>query len=528
MDRRPDGLTYAPADAPTGVRLAELVAALSLATDLGIGLPMDHVLRQTLIGLRLGDALGLDDADRAALYHVGLLAWVGCTADSFEFARLFGDDIAFRAESYAVDLAGLSMFSYIVRHLGAGRPPLRRARIAASLLTGGMRTIEDAMRSHCELAGAFAGRLGLGPRVQLPLTQVFERWDGKGAPAGLRGADVELPARIVQLADIVEVFHANGGVESAVGVARERSGKQFDPDLVGCFCAHAAEILDQPAPSAWDAVIDDEPGLQDELTSGELDTALETVADFVDLKTPYTAGHSRGVAELAAEAARRCGLPAPDVALVRRAGLVHDLGRTGVSNAIWDKPGPLSGAELERVRLHPYLTERMLSRPPALARIGAVAALHHERLDGSGYHRGVGGDAIGMPARILAAADVYHAMLEPRAHREARTAEEAVTQLRDEVRAGRLDANAVDAVLTAAGHRVRRRPAHPAGLTPREIEVLALLARGTSNRDIAGRLHISAKTVGNHVEHIYTKIGVSSRAAATLFATRHGLIDPLG
>ena len=209
---------------------------------------------------------------------------------------------------------------------------------------------------------------------------------------------------------------------------------------------------------------------------------------------------------------------------MRRAGLVHDLGRLGVSNAIWDKPGPLTALERERVRLHPYLTERMLSAASRLAPLGALAAQHHERLDGSGYPRELRANMLSPSARILAAADVYHAMLEPRPHREARSAGHAAGELRAEAQAGRLDGEAVDAVLRAAGHATARRPQRPAGLTAREAEILTLLARGLLNKEIARRLGIAPKTVGNHVEHIYAKLGVSSRAAAGLVATEHGLL----
>ncbi len=195
-----------------------------------------------------------------------------------------------------------------------------------------------------------------------------------------------------------------------------------------------------------------------------------------------------------------------------------------MSNAIWDKRGPLAAGEWERVRLEPYVTERMLRQSDALAPLAAIAVQHRERLDGSGYPRALSGAAISQPARILGAADAYQAMREPRPHRAPRSAEEAAAELRAEVKAGRLDGDAAEAVLGAAGHRVSRRREGPAGLTQREVEVLRLLARGLSNKEIAQRLVISPKTVGNHVEHIYAKIGASTRAAAGLFAMRHGLL----
>jgi response regulator RpfG family c-di-GMP phosphodiesterase len=230
------------------------------------------------------------------------------------------------------------------------------------------------------------------------------------------------------------------------------------------------------------------------------------------------------VAELAGAAADRYQLPEAEVTTIRRAALVHDLGRLGIPNTIWDKPAPLSHAEMERVRLHPYYMERMLASSRALAPLGELAAQHHERLDGSGYRRGLRGSALSPGARILAAADVYHALVEPRPHRPALAPDRAVKELRQEVKSRRLDGAAVDAVLASAGHRIRRRREWPAGLTAREVEVLRLVALGLTNREMAERLVVSKKTVASHIEHIYGKIGVSTRAAAALFASEHGLL----
>ena len=277
--------------------------------------------------------------------------------------------------------------------------------------------------------------------------------------------------------------------------------------------------------TSWKAVIDTEPGLTPPLPEDALDSALEAIADFVDIKSPFTLGHSRGVADLAARAAAAMGLGDATASHVRRAGLLHDLGRLGVSNAVWDKTAELSEAELERVRLHPYLTHRMLASSSGLAEYGATAIQHHERLDGSGYPRGVGQASLTPAGRVLAAADAYHAKLEPRPHRGALTAAEAGTWLRGEVRQGRHDGDAVEAVLQAAGHRVRRRKEWPSGLTAREVDVLRLLARGMTNNEIAEQLVISPKTADNHIEHIYAKAGVNNRARASLYAIQHGLMD---
>jgi HD-GYP domain-containing protein (c-di-GMP phosphodiesterase class II) len=508
------------------LRLAELVAAFSLGTDLGLGQPMEHVLRSWRLAAGLGERIGLDESERAALYYVALLAWVGCVADSYEVATWFGDDIAFRADNYDVDLAGLPMLGFMLRHVGAGSPALHRLRLASTLITTRGQAVQRGLTSHCISTALLAERFGLGPDVCEPLKQMFARWDGKGVPPGVRGDAIAMSIRLFHIADVVEVHYHRHGVDAALEIARERRGTQFDPNLVDEFCRHAQDLLPTTDEGTdWIALIDAEPGLRTRLTQPEIDKALEAVADFTDLRSPYFAGHSRGVADLAAAAAREAGLPEPEAVLTRRAGLLHDIGTHGIPATILDKPGPLTAAERERIRLHPYYTERMLARPAMLAQLGTIAASHHERLDGSGYHRALSGATIPLPARLLAAADAYHAMVEPRAYRPAMPADSAAKELRRAVTSGRLDGEAVDGVLAAAGHRRRKRRSGPGGLTPREVEVLTLIARGASNRQVASALDITPKTAGTHIERIYTKIGASTRATATLFAVQHGLLD---
>jgi len=489
---------------------------------------MEHVLRAWLIAARLGDHVGLEPNQRGSLYYMATLAWVGCVADTPEVAAWFGDDIAYRGDSYQIDMAGLPMLGFMLRHVGAGRPAVQRMRLAANLVTTGGKGIERGMLSHCLTTARMAERIGLGSDVRDPLQHFFTRWDGKGVPAGVGGEDVALPMRLFQLADIVEVFHRSGGTDAAVEVARARRGSHFDPALVDAFCAAAANVLGDPATEAdWHAFIEDEPALQRRLSERELNVALEATADFTDLRSPSRAGHSRGVADLVARAAAHAGRPDAEIVALRRAALMHDIGLHGVPASILDKAGPLSASESERMRMHSYYTERMLSRPPVLARLGAIASLTHERCDGSGYHRGLAGPAIPVTGRLLAAACAYRAMTEPRSHRPAMTPKQATAQLRADVRAGALDADAVDAVMAAAGQSSGKRRSGPAGLTPRELEVLILIARGASNRQVALALGIAAKTAGAHIERIYMKTGASTRSTATLFAMQHGLLETL-
>lgn len=509
--------------------LAELVATLSLVADLGMGRPMERALRQTVIAMRLGTAAGMDQATRTSAYYTSLLTWVGCATDTSEMAALFGDETEVYADTRDGDLGGVTLALFVARHLGRGKPGFRRAGMVGKFLATAGRSVQQVMMAHCQEASDFANWLDLGPAVCEPLLQSFERWDGRGVPGSV-GAEALSPAiRLVHLADSVEAFHHTGGIEAALRVARERRGTQFDPDLVDCFGARHDEILDGLAAiSAWDEVIALDPQLGLALTDDQLDRVLVAFADFADLKSPLRLGHSRGVAELAAQAGTMLGLPADAVIMLRRAALVHDIGMIGIPSGVWDETSDWSISQRERARTHPYLTERMLARTPSLARVAHCASLHHERLDGSGYPHGLRGDAISLPARILGAADVYNALRQPRPHRPALDAHDTERTMLDEVRAGRLDGDAVQAVLKAAGHRPRRRAGLPSGLTAREAEVLVRLGQGRSNPEIAAELHVSRKTVSSHLEHIYTKLGVRTRTEAALFAMRHGLIGAAG
>ena len=511
------------------VRLAELVATLSLVSDLGMGRPMERVLRQTVVAMRLADIAGVGDDIRAATYHTSLLTWVACAADTSELADLFGDETEMYADSHDGDLAGVSLAVFMARHLGRGGSHLRRIGMVGRFVATGGRSIQRVMETHCQSASHLAARLGLGTDVQEPLRQAFERWDGRGVPGGAGGLDLAPAIRVVQVADVLEAFHHVGGSAAALEVASQRRGTQLDPDLVDCVASHADDVLGGlEAIEAWDEVIALDPSLGATLSDDQLDSALGALGDFADLKCPHRVGHSRAVAALAGDAARSLGMPADAVTGLRRSALVHDIGTIGVPSGVWDEPGPWSLGPRERARTHPYLTERMLARTPGLVDIGRCAAQHHERLDGSGYPHGRRGDDISFPARLLAAADVAAALRADRPHRPAHPPDAAADILRGQVREGRLDGEAVNAVLAAAGHRVRSRPGLPAGLTPREAEVLVLLARGRSNPEIASALSVSRKTVSSHVEHIFSKLGVSTRTEAALFAMERGLAGGRG
>jgi HD-GYP domain-containing protein (c-di-GMP phosphodiesterase class II) len=513
-------------DAGSGVRLVEVLGTLSLAIDLNVGQSMEHALRSAIIAVRLGDALGLDETELTDCYYLALLRHVGCTAEARTAAAVFQDEITARPWfAPVVNGRRSEMFAAILRNMGKDQRPLERARRLVGTFMG-LPKLLHAVDAECEVARQLAKRWGFGAAVQCALTQALERWDGQGMPNQLRGEAIARPMRVTQLALDAELFFQLGGIEAAVAMARQRAGRAHDPAIVERFCADAPRLVaDLDQSSIWELALATEPGPRPRLAPAQFDTTARAIADFVSLQSPYLTGHSSGVSDLADRAARGLRLPEADVVTLRRAGWLHDLGRVAVSAGIWTKPGPLSEGEWERVRLYPYHTGRILARSEALAPIGVLAALHQERLDGTGYHRGLGSTALSLSARVLAVADVYQALTEPRPHRPARTADQAADELRTEVRAGRLDSEAANAVLAAAGHRVRStRHTWPAGLSDREVDVLRLVARGLGNREMAERLGISDRTVHHHIQHIYQKLGISTRAAATLFAMQHNLL----
>jgi HD-GYP domain-containing protein (c-di-GMP phosphodiesterase class II) len=508
-----------------GLARAEVVAALSLATDLAMGQPLETGLGICAVSLALAEQAGLDETDADRVYYVALLRHIGCTAENQQFSEFLGDEIEFHRGAAPLDATtprGLAPF--VLRSLVRTHGLIGAAAKLAQMMTS-REAFDEGVRAVCEVAELLADRLGLDAEVGHDLTLANERWDGKSFLKRTREEGVPVSVRIAQVAETACVYHELGGPDAAAAAVGQRAGGAFDPRLARLFASDAATLCRSlGGDSLWETVVAAAPDAAP-LPHGEADAALAAVAEFADLKSPFTVGHSAGVAELAAAAAEHAGLPASDAVALRRAGLVHDVGRVGIPSPIWEKRGPLSVDEWERVRLHPYLTERVLARGPALSELSALASLHHERCDGSGYHRGLDGRSLPPAARLLAAADAYRAMTEPRPHREALTADAAAEELRREARAGRLDGDAVEAVLTAAGQRPRRRREHVAGLTARELDVLRLLAGGLSTRQIASGLVIAPKTADAHIQHIYAKIGVSTRAAASVYAMRHGLVD---
>ncbi len=519
------------------LRLADLLGALSLATDLGNGMPAEDGLRIAILASRL--VQGEPVSVRAEIFWTGVLRYLGCNGYAVEEAAFAsGDDIGLRRSFVQHDLGRPSQFLHaVLNDVGRGAPLAQRLRGVTRLLTSPGAPAAHA-HAQCD-AAVHCGRKLLMPAAVIDaLADGDERFDGGGQPQGKAGDALPLAQRCVEVARIAVVFHALGGETAAVAELQRRAGGHLDPAIVQRFVGDAAALCrGLGAASVWDDYLACEPGLW-LLDEASLMPLFDAFALVADLKSGYLAGHSQGVAALVVAAAQIHGLGPDQAAQIGRAALLHDLGRVAVATGVWDKPGALNAAEWERVHLHSYYTDRVLRRSPALATYAEMAGRTHERLDGSGYHRGERGrehrldthrDTHGDPSldaapRLLAAADVYRACTEDRAHRVALTAAQARAVLDDGVRHGRLCRQAANAVLAAAGQAPARPAAATAGeLSPREVDVLRLVVRGLSNKQVAQALAISPRTVQHHTIHIYAKTGVKSRAGAALWAVEQGL-----
>jgi HD-GYP domain-containing protein (c-di-GMP phosphodiesterase class II) len=511
----------------TPVRLAEAAGTLSLATDLAMGQPLEHGLRTAVLALRTAQAMGLAEDDQVTVFYTGVLHFAGCTAESEIDARFFGDELAARPRMMTVAHGSrLELITTAMRSAHPGSAPLARAAAMVKAAFGGVAEFRNWAASHCDVARLLGARMGLSEQIQQALWHLYERWDGNGMPGELRGTQIPLAVRLMQVAQDADVAWQYGGTALASRTLTERAGSGLDPQAVRAFLAVGDQLYEGlDAPSVWEDAMAAEPGLQPLLTDQRLDSCLSAIADFADLKSMWTAGHSRGVADLAGQAGVVAGLAVDEVLTLRRAALVHDIGRVTVPVSVWTKPGPLTRGEREQVRLHAYHSERVLEVATGLRPLARLAGSHGERCDGSGYHRGSRAGDLPVEAWLLVAADCYQAMREPRAHRPALSPQAAADELCRDAQAGRLPPAAVQAVLSAAD-QPRRPVPRPAGLSEREREVLGLIARGMATKQVARQLGISPKTCDHHIQRLYRKIGLSTRAGATLFALEHGLIRP--
>jgi HD-GYP domain-containing protein (c-di-GMP phosphodiesterase class II) len=508
------------------VRLAELVGTLSLATDASTGTPEEAGLRTAIVSAKLAALIGASAREQADAFWLAQLRYTGCTADADMAASLFGDEVEFGRETAGMDYGNpREIVPEVMRRVRKGKNPILGVFAMASTFAK-MMQMGSVMRAHCEVADLMAASLGFDDALRAALVQHPERWDGSG-PRKVEGDAIALTMRIAHVASDIEIGHRLGGREGAIARTTMLRGKSLSPAIVDRFQAGPDIVFDaMEGPSIWSAFLAAEPKPQREVGDQAIDEALVAMASFTDLKSKYTRGHSNAVSELAAKAAERAKLPASVVRDVRRAGLLHDLGRAAISASIWDKTVPLTDLEREKIRIHTYIGERVLARAPGLAAVAELACLAHERLDASGYHRRLNATSCPPAARILAAADVYCALVEERPHRPAFAADAAAAELRKMAESGQLCPNAARAILEAAGHVMKSKRARVesvAGLTSREVEVLRLLASGLTNKEIASKLDISTKTAGHHVQHIFEKLGVTTRAAAAICAMQKGI-----
>lgn len=515
------------------VRRADFMMVLAYATDLATGQSRDFALRSCVLAMRLATRLGLGDPAKREVYHQAILRYIGCNADTHLLASAFGDEIALRQDMAVADLGNQSELGQIfVRAFSRvfdGLPPDELNKAIQAGLAEAMQVGVPILAGHCEVAQRIGERIGLDEDMRANLGQLYERWDGHGLPRRLVGEQVRLPVRLVTLAQDVIALAEVRGFDAMIEAITKRRGGAYEPELADAFLADAKSFLDGiDATVGREMILTLEPEPHAYLDEAGCEEAWVAIADMIDMRMPFTYGHSRAVAALGEAAGRCMGLPSSDIRAIRWAAFAHDLGELAVPVSTWLRTTPFSARETDAAHLHPYHGER------ALAALGAegqpVAALvlrHHERLDGSGYHRYAKAADLSPAARILAAAEAYQTAREDRPHRPAMTAEAAAARLRTLVREGKLCADGVGAVLTAAGQASRRAQSTSAtaGLTARELEVLGLIAAGHTAKETAKLLDISPKTADNHIQNLYSKIGVSTRAGAALYAVERGLVQ---
>jgi HD-GYP domain-containing protein (c-di-GMP phosphodiesterase class II) len=503
------------------LRIADPLIGLSAIGDLGRGLEPGHAARTCFIGCRLARALDAGDDTVRAVFYTALLQHIGCIAHAHDTAALDGGrTIQVLSAADRTDFSRpADILSTFLTEVSDGGGLLTRLR----LLIPAARMGKVVARTSCEVGEATARRIGLSADVQTALRHMQEWYNGKGGFLGSKGEEIPLAARIVLAAFTVSIFDLLAGPQAAVETARMRAATMLDPDVADCFVRQGEAILTElSSGDVLRSLSDEEPDPKNCVGEDGVDEIAIAVGEAVDLKTPYTHGAARRAFDIVGAAAPGVGLETAVAGQASRAAALRDIGKAALNNAVLEKPGPLTEIDREQVRLHAYHSERVLSRSPALAAEVKFAGLHHERQDGNGYHRGLNGVSIPMAGRVIAAADALVAMTQPRPQRAALSLDEACARLTGD---RGLDADAVAAVVAAAqGSSRSRRRRLPAGLSERQVEVLRLVAKGLTNRQIAERLVVSPRTAEHHVQDIYLKIGVASRAAAALFASEHDLL----
>lgn len=442
---------------PAPIRASEVISALSFALDLTEGQPAGHAVRSCVFGMRLAAELGLPLDAQGDLYYALLMKDAGCSSNASLMLRILGtDDIAGKRDATRMDWTrtGWESLQYALSHVKTGAPFLARVRALFEMAVHQKHNARELNRIRCERGSAIARRIGLSEGTALAIHCLNEHWNGMGQPRGLRGEQIPLLSRIMNLAQTADVFYAAYGKEgpaAAVEMARHRSGRWFDPNVAKAFCSIAVkQSLWSDVANAARRVIDLEPRA-DILPTDDagIDNICLAFADVIDAKSPFTYRHSIGVTGAAVAMAKMFSMSPADVTLIRRAALLHDIGKLSVSNTILDKPGKLTPEEWEVVRKHPQHSYEILRRIPTFRELSEIAASHHEKLDGSGYFRNLSARQLSLPARILTVADIYDALAAKRPYRDALPLEQvfAIMQ-KDSPRA--LDADCFEALKSSS------------------------------------------------------------------------------
>ena len=446
------------------IRVSELISALSYALDLTEGRPMGHSVRACVIGMRIADEIGLPPQVQTDLYYTLLLKDAGCSSNSSRLYHILNaDDIRAKGDLKTTDWTrvGWESLHYALTHVATGdafpQRVWRLVRVAATQ----QRDSCELVKIRCERGSSIVRKLGFSEAVAAGIYSLDEHWNGGGYPNGLRKQEIPVYACIANLAQTLEVFLMARGRKEAIEAARLRNGRWFNPELVDAalsLCKSGKLWEDLEKEDLIEYVLALEPPdrrlAADDKT---IDAICVAFAEIIDSKTPFTYRHSVGVADAASDIARRIGMGAGELRKLRRAALLHDIGKLGVSNAILEKPGKLTAEEFSQVRQHPYHTYEILRRIPAFADFSYDAALHHERLNGKGYWQGLTADALSLPARILAVADVFDALSAKRPYRDALPLEKVFSMMREDAPHA-LDWLCLDALMESRNGSERRLP----------------------------------------------------------------------
>jgi putative nucleotidyltransferase with HDIG domain len=434
------GPAAAPSPAPAlGIRLSEVIAAMSYALDITEGQPPGHAARTCLIGMRIAREIGLPAVDQSALFYALLLKDLGCSSNAAKMSYLFGaDDRQVKRDVKTIDWKkSADSFKFVRSHVAPSGSRLEKLLRIVAMALEGPSGPKKLIQTRCERGASIARRLGFPEATATAIHQLDEHWNGKGHPLGLKGEQISILGRLMGLAQTLEVFFSQQGLTAAADIARQRRGRWFDPALVDVFLTLQSDVefwrrVQRPEPIR--EVAEFEPP-ETMLTADEarLDAIAEAFADVVDAKSPWTYRHSTGVAEIAVGVAETLGFDAASQRAVRRTGLLHDIGKLGVSNMILDKPAKLTDAEFAELKKHPAFTEQIIGRVAGMSDLAETAAAHHEKLNGRGYHRGVASGTLPLAARLLAVADVFEALTAARPYRAGLPIDQVLEMMRADV-----------------------------------------------------------------------------------------------